>query len=61
VADLLFLEQWELRPSPGAAAALRVIQLRRANPDLAAEIRAELGRLSLQERVALAAPPAQPA
>ena len=40
--DLLFLERWELSPSPGAATALRVTQLRRANPELAAEIRAEL-------------------
>jgi hypothetical protein len=41
-ADLLFLERWEINPLPGAAAALRVGQLRRANPDLAAEIRAEV-------------------
>jgi hypothetical protein len=41
-SDLLFLERWELSPLPGAAAALRVGQLRRANPQLAAEIRAEL-------------------
>jgi len=41
-ADLLFLEKWEMQPSPGAAAALRIHQLRRANPRLAAEIRAEL-------------------
>ena len=41
-SDLLFLERWEISPLPGAAAALRVGQLRRANPDLAAEIRAEL-------------------
>ncbi len=41
-ADLLFLERWEISPLPGAAAALRVGQLRRANPTLAAEIRAEL-------------------
>ena len=40
--DLLFLERWEVSPSPGAAAALRITQLRRANPVLAAEIRAEL-------------------
>lgn len=40
--DLLFLERWELCPLPGPAAALRVAQLRRANPDLAAAIRAEL-------------------
>ena len=43
-ADLLFLEQWELHPLPGAAAALRVGQIRRANPELAAEIRAEISR-----------------
>ncbi len=41
-SDLLFLERWEISPVPGAAAALRVGQLRRANPTLAAEIRAEL-------------------
>ena len=41
-ADLLFLEAWELHPSPGTAPALRVNQIRRANPSLAAEIRAEL-------------------
>ncbi len=55
-ADLLFLERWELRPSPGSAAALRVGQIRRANPTLAAEIRAELshGRpLTAAERDAL--------
>ncbi len=43
-ADFLFLERWEINPSPGAAAALRVVQIRRANPALAAEIRAELRR-----------------
>ena len=41
-ADLLFLERWEIAPLHGAAAALRVTQLRRANPELAAAIRAEL-------------------
>jgi hypothetical protein len=41
-SDLLFLERWEIQPLPGAAAALRIGQLRRANPDLAAEIRAEI-------------------
>jgi hypothetical protein len=40
--DLLFLEAWEIEPSPGAAAALRVGQIRRANPELAAEVRAEV-------------------
>jgi hypothetical protein len=41
-ADLLFLERWEINPTPGAASVLRVGQLRRANPGLAAEIRAEV-------------------
>ena len=41
-ADLIFLERWELSAIPGVAAALRASQLRRANPGLAAEIRAEL-------------------
>jgi hypothetical protein len=41
-ADLLFLERWEISPEPSAAAVLRVGQLRRANPTLAAEIRAEV-------------------
>ena len=40
--DLLFLEAWEAAPSAGAGIALRVHQIRRANPALAAEIRAEL-------------------
>lgn len=41
-ADLMFLESWELSSIPGVAAALRASQLRRANPALAEEIRAEL-------------------
>ncbi|CAH2600696.1 protein of unknown function [Rhodovastum atsumiense] len=55
-SDLLFLERWEITPMPGAAAALRVGQLRRANPGLVAEIRAELARgrpLTAPERDAL--------
>ncbi len=55
-ADLLYLERWEQMPIPGVAAALRVNQIRRANPVLAAEIRAELrhGRpLTSGERDAL--------
>jgi hypothetical protein len=40
--DLLFLERWELSPTPGTANALRAAQIRRANPELAAAIRAEL-------------------
>lgn len=54
--DLLFLESWELEPVPGAGPALRVNQIRRANPGLAAEIRAELTRgrpLTQDERAAL--------
>ena len=41
-ADLGFLEAWEADPLPGPGAALRVAQIRRANPALAAAIRAEL-------------------
>lgn len=44
-ADLLFLERWEMAPVPGAAAALRVSQIRRANPELAAAVRAEVARV----------------
>lgn len=57
-ADLLFLEAWERAPAPSVAATLRVSQIRRANPDLAAAIRAEIdgGRaLSALERAAFAA------
>ncbi len=42
IADLLFLERWEMSPVPGTGATLRVAQIRRANPELAAAIRAEL-------------------
>lgn len=42
IDDLLFLERWEFFPLPGSAAALRVSQIRRANPELAAAIRDEL-------------------
>ena len=42
IADLRLLERWELSPEPGAAAALRVRQIRRANPSLEAKIRAEI-------------------
>jgi|GEM_PF-1683023 hypothetical protein len=56
VSDLLFLEQWEMYPLSGSAAALRINQIRRANPELAAEVRAEVlcGRpLTPTERQAL--------
>jgi hypothetical protein len=49
-ADLLFLERWEICPVPGTAIALRVSQLRRANPELAAAIRAEVGRVKQASR-----------
>jgi hypothetical protein len=41
-ADLLFLEAWEMHPSSHLGATLRASQIRRANPDLAAAIDAEL-------------------
>ncbi len=43
-ADMLFLERWEISPAPGSGAALRVSQIRRANPELAAAIRAEIAQ-----------------
>jgi len=45
-ADLWFLENWETNPAPGPAAALRIGQIRRANPRLAEEIRCEILHLS---------------
>jgi hypothetical protein len=41
-ADLLFLEDWEVQPRPEPGVAFRIHQIRRANPELAAAIRAEL-------------------
>lgn len=55
-ADLLFLEAWETAPVANVAATLRAGQIRRANPVLAAEIRAELRQrrpLTEPERAAL--------
>jgi hypothetical protein len=55
-ADLLFLEEWEVQPRREVAVTLRAHQIRRANPTLAAEIRAELQRgrpLTKPERDAL--------
>ncbi len=40
--DLLFLERWEMAPLGGVGPALRVQQIRRANPELAEAIRAEV-------------------
>jgi hypothetical protein len=42
VADLLFLEAWEIHRPRDLAITLRASQIRRANPRLAAEITAEL-------------------
>jgi len=42
MADLLFLEAWEAQPQGDIASTLRIHQIRRANPELAAAIRAEL-------------------
>ena len=41
-ADLLFLERWELVPRGDMGLVLRVQQIRRANPELARAIRAEV-------------------
>jgi hypothetical protein len=40
--DLLFLEAWEMHPCPDLGVTLKASQIRRANPDLAAAIDAEL-------------------
>ena len=44
VADLRFLEDWQSQRYSGVAACLRASQIRRANPELAAQIQAELTR-----------------
>lgn len=43
-ADLLFFEEWQMQRHPDIAACLRASQIRRANPQLAAAIHAELTR-----------------
>jgi len=43
-ADLLFLEAWERSSVFCVATVMRASQIRRANPGLAAEIRADLQR-----------------
>jgi hypothetical protein len=43
VNDLLFLEAWEIQGTPDIADTLRASQIRRANPQLAQDIRSELG------------------
>jgi lipopolysaccharide biosynthesis regulator YciM len=49
-ADLLFLERWEMAPQDSVGAVLRVQQIRRANPNLVAELRAELVRARDRQR-----------
>jgi hypothetical protein len=39
-SDLLFLMAWEVRPTSDVGVVLRIAQIRRANPVLAAELRA---------------------
>ena len=48
IADLLFLETWEASPTPEVGAVLRIAQIRRANPDLARQIRGELATYARQ-------------
>jgi hypothetical protein len=45
-SDLLFLEEWARCGTPGLAAALRIRQIRRANPELAAAVTREMSKLS---------------
>ena len=42
VTDLLFLEAWEIQRPQNLGVTLRARQIRRANPQLAREIAAEL-------------------
>ncbi len=57
--DLLFLEAWEMQPSANLGVTLKASQIRRANPDLAAAIDAELkaGAASRRLSGAAARPP----
>ena len=45
IADLLFLEAWEVGPMSSIAAAMRAAQIWRANPELAAQIRKEVQQM----------------
>jgi hypothetical protein len=49
-ADLLFLEAWEMHPSANLGVTLKASQIRRANPDLAAAIDAELKTTPARKR-----------
>jgi hypothetical protein len=48
--DLLFLEAWEMHPSSNLGVTLKAGQIRRANPDLAAAIDAELKAIAVSRR-----------
>jgi hypothetical protein len=48
--DLLFLEAWEMHPSSNLGVTLKASQIRRANPDLAAAIDAELKAKPVSKR-----------
>ncbi len=48
--DLLFLEAWEMHPSANLGVTLKASQIRRANPDLAAAIHAELKAIGVSRR-----------
>jgi hypothetical protein len=43
-SDLLFLMEWENRPTSNLGILLRIAQIRRANPVLTAELRADRDR-----------------
>jgi hypothetical protein len=60
MADYLFLEAWEREPSDRPGVALRAGQIRRANPDLAAAIRCEVGRDRAQALARIGVQPAKP-
>ncbi len=53
VNDLTFLEAWQDHPVPGSAAAMRIRQILRANPELPACIR----EIALRDDLAPGAPP----
>jgi hypothetical protein len=52
VADLIFLEAWEMHRPLSLGVTLRARQIRRANAELAAEIAAELAARRLRSSTA---------
>jgi hypothetical protein len=59
-ADYLVLEAWERDPSDRPGVALRIGQIRRANPALAAAIRSEVIRDRAKKLSGTRLPPADP-